>query len=145
MVRSAAAAQRRCCVRQIQWQGHRSPAAKNGRAYFTWVAVVLHRQPFFWPMGSIFNVWPARSLAQLTRVTAVLVTATRRRLLLPAHVGWHGYCRAHIHRHHRLRRSDISHASAGGVDSLRAAPVQPAQASAVMLGRGGVRARMEHG
>ena len=96
-------------------------------------------------MGSIFNVWRARSLTQLARVTAVPVTATRRRLLLPAHVGWHGYCRAHIHRHHRLRRSDISHASAGGVDSLRAAPVQPAQASAVTLGRGGERARMEHG
>ena len=78
-------------------------------------------------------------------MNAVLVTAARRRLLLPTHMGRHTHQRAQYHRHHRVLGSDICHASAGGVDSMRAVPVQPAEASSVTRRRGDGRARMEHG
>ena len=43
--------QRSCCVLQIRWQALGRCATKNRKANFTWVAMVLQRQPFFWHIG----------------------------------------------------------------------------------------------
>ena len=86
---------------------------------------------FFASRLSFQRLPPGDRTGSVQRNTA-RVSATRRGLLLPAHMGQHEYQRSHCHCRHHLLRCDFPHSSARGPclpDGARAACVD---ASSVM-------------
>ena len=90
-----------------------SVAAKNGPCVVNVLARGRHQWAIILPQGYQFSFCRQEPQERSIHQKAARGTAARHRSLLPAHTGRQPYQRAHCHRLHRLRRSEVAHSSAG--------------------------------